>query len=64
MKEITLNLTKEQAEDLEYTKEHCPNVYEKVQALKGEAEEIMNNKGLGAAFKFIVDNIYKEKIKI
>ena len=45
------------AEEMEYTKEHCSEVYEKVQALKGEAEEIMKNEGLSAALRFIVDNI-------
>lgn len=49
------------AEEMEFSRVHCPEVYERIQEVKAEAEEIAKKEGLAAALKFIVDSKFKKE---
>ncbi len=43
-------------DNLEYTKVHCPKVYERIKEIEQEANKIGKRDGLAAALKFIVNS--------
>lgn len=49
------------AEDMEYTRVNCPEVYERIKEVEQEAKEICKKEGLGAALKFIVNSKFNKK---
>lgn len=49
------------AEEMEFTRVHCPEVYERIKEVEDEAREIAKKEGLGAALKFIVDSKFKKE---
>lgn len=51
------------AEDMEYARVNCPEVYERIKEVEQEAIEIGKKEGLAAALKFIVDSKFKKEVK-
>lgn len=49
------------AEEMEFTRVHCPEVYERVKEVEAEAIEIGKKEGLAAALKFIVNSKFKKE---
>lgn len=49
------------AEEMEYTRVHYPEVYERSQEVMAEAKEIEKKEGLAAALKFIVNSKFNKE---
>lgn len=48
------------AEDMEYTRVNCPEIYERIKEVEQEAKEICKKEGLASALKFIVNSKFKK----